>query len=66
MGLEKNRFICYAHRILSDAAFEPEIIDRYPKNDRPELIFPDAITQVFYISLFNNIIIKIVLFSKWH
>jgi hypothetical protein len=46
MGPEKNRFIYYAHRLLSEATFEPEIIDRYPRADRPELQFPSAIKMV--------------------
>ena len=46
MGLEKNRFVCYAHRLLSDAVFDSEIIDRYPRTERSELPFPVAIKTV--------------------
>ncbi len=46
MGPDKNRFVCYAHRILSDASFDSEIVDRYPRTDRPELVFPAAIKMV--------------------
>lgn len=46
MGVDRNRFVCYAHRLLSDASFDSEIIDRYPRTERPELPFPAAIKMV--------------------
>ena len=48
MGAAKNRFICYAHRALAEAVFVPEIIDRYPRYNRPDFAFPEDIKMVFF------------------
>lgn len=46
LGPKKNRFVCYAHKFLSENPFEAEISDRYPKEDRPEFPFPNDIPKV--------------------
>jgi len=46
MGAKRNRFLCYAHRFLSNTTFEATVLDRYPREDYKNLVFPSGVEKV--------------------
>lgn len=46
MGPKRNRFLCFAHKFLSNTTFEATLLDRYPRVEHKDLSFPSAIQKV--------------------